>query len=133
MILRAVLVWLVLIGVEFVHGILRTVFLAPYTGDFRARQISVFTGSCLIVGIAYLFARRLRAGNAKSLLFVGILWLVLTVGFEFGFGYFVVGRSWEDLACDYDLARGGLLPIGLVVLALSPLIAARLRDGHPGR
>jgi hypothetical protein len=131
MIGRAVLVWLVLIGAEFIHGILRTLFLAPYTGDFRARQIGVFTGSCLIVGVAYLLVRWLRVRNAKSLLFVGLLWLVLTVGFELGFGHFVVGRSWEDLACDYNLARGGLLPIGLLVLTLSPMIVARLRDGRP--
>jgi len=58
---------------------------------------------------------------------VGMLWLVLTVAFEFSFGHFVFGRSWNNLASDYDLLHGGLLPIGMVVLAFSPVIAARSR------
>ena len=43
---RALLVWLIIIGVETVHGILRGLFLAPLIGDFQARRISVFTGQC---------------------------------------------------------------------------------------
>jgi hypothetical protein len=37
--------WIVLIGVEFIHGALRTIFLVPYVGEFHARQIGVFAGS----------------------------------------------------------------------------------------
>jgi hypothetical protein len=125
---RAVVVWFILIAVEFVHGVLRFIFLVPYVGDFRARQIGVFTGSVLIVAVAYLFIGWLQPAVTKSLMMVGMLWLVLTVAFEFSFGHFVFRRSWNDLASDYDLLHGGLLPIGMVVLAFSPVIAARLRN-----
>ena len=124
---RALVVWLLLIAVEFIHGIFRTIFLVPIVGDFRARQIGVFIGSALILLVAYLFVGWLRAPNTKSLVLVGLLWLVLTVVFEFGFGHFVFRRSWESLGEDYDVPSGGLLPIGLVVLMLSPWIAAWLR------
>jgi hypothetical protein len=126
-------VWLLLITVEVIHGILRTTFLVPVVGDFRARQIGVFIGSALILVVAYLFIGWLKAPSTKSLLFVGLLWLVLTVAFELGFGHFVFGRSWESLGEDYDVPKGGLLPFGLVVLALSPLIAARLRGVKQAR
>src|SRR5438552_474928 len=53
LIARGCAVWLVLIGTESVHGILRTAFLAPRIGDFEARQVAVFTGSLLILAIAY--------------------------------------------------------------------------------
>jgi hypothetical protein len=36
--LRALVVWLVIMGVEFIHGILRTLYLASLVGDFRSRQ-----------------------------------------------------------------------------------------------
>jgi len=49
------------------------------------------------------------------------------LAFEVLFGRFVVGVSWERLAADYNLLEGGLLPIGMLILMLSPLIAARLR------
>jgi len=34
---------------------------------------------------------------------------------------------WSRIASDYDVLRGGLLPIGLLVLTAAPLIAAKLR------
>ena len=52
---------------------------------------------------------------------------MLTLTFEIAFGRFVVHASWARIASDYDLPRGGLLPIGLLVLAAAPLIAAKLR------
>jgi hypothetical protein len=125
--LRALIVWLVIVAVESAHGTLRELLLAPLVGDFRARQISVFTGSLLILGVAYIFVRWMRAGSAGKLLAVGVLWLFLTLIFEFGLGLFVLGYSWERVASDYDLSRGGLMPFGLVLLTLAPLIAARLR------
>lgn len=130
---RALAVWLVLIGVEFVHGVLRAIFLAPLIGDFRARQIGVFVGSGLILVAAYLFAGWLRAPDAKSLMLVGLLWLILTGAFEFLFGHFVFGRSWRSLGEDYDVRKGGLLGFGMAVLALSPWISARLHDSKSDR
>ena len=63
----------------------------------------------------------------SDLLGIGLLWLCLTLAFEFLFGHFVVGAAWERLAADYNLVKGGLLPIGMAVLTLAPLIAAKLR------
>jgi len=133
--LRAFAVWVVLIVVESIHGTLRTLFLAPYVGDFRARQIAVFIGSLLILFVAWLCVRWLvgpqlsstRPASTRRLLLAGVLWLALTLAFEFGAGHYAFGRSWRDLASDYDLAHGGLLPFGMVVLVLAPLIAARLQ------
>jgi hypothetical protein len=58
---------------------------------------------------------------------VGILWLGLTLAFEILFGRFVIGASWERLASDYNVIEGGLLPVGLVFLMLSPWIAGKVR------
>ncbi len=63
-----------------------------------------------------------------SLILVGLVWLVLTLAFELIFGRFVVGLSWERIASDYDVPQGGWLPFGLIVLTLSPLIAAKMRN-----
>lgn len=124
---RALAVWLVLITVEFVHGILRAIFLVPVVGDFAARQFGVATGSVLILLVAYLFVDWLNAPNTKSLFGIGLMWLVLTLAFEFGFGHFVFGRSWANLAEDYDLRQGGMLLLGMIVLGLSPWIGAEMR------
>ena len=127
LLVRALAVWCVLIAVEFIHGTLRTIFLVPVVGDFRSRQIGVFTGSVLILAVAYVLVPWLQANGKRALVLVGILWLVLTVTFEFSFGHFVFGRSWEGVASDYNIFQGGLLPFGLLVLTFSPVIAARIR------
>ena len=99
----------------------------PVVGDFRSQQIGASSGSILLVAIAYLLVPWLHAIENRSLIFVGAFWVVLTVAFEFTLGHFVFGRSWEGLASDYNLFRGGFLLIGMVVLMFSPVIAARLR------
>ena len=126
-VLRALLVWILIIAAETVHGIVRNVALMPMVGDFRARQISVFTGAAIIFSLTYLCVRWIRANSKGQLFLVGALWLVLTLLFEFGLGRFVLKLSWERLTEDYNVAQGGLLPIGLVLLFLSPFLAARLR------
>ena len=68
----------------------------------------------------------MSSGIAARAVAVGIVWLVLTLAFEIAFGRYVVHAPWSRIASDYDLLRGGLLPIGLV-LSMAPLIAARVR------
>jgi len=124
---RAFAVWLVVIVAEILHGIARGVFLVPHVGEFRSNQIGVFTGSIIILAIAVVFVRWIGATRITELLAVGLLWLILTLAFEILFGRFVVGASWERLAADYNVLEGGLLPFGMLVLMLSPLIAGKVR------
>lgn len=125
--LRGLMVWGLIILAESLHGIARTLLLESYIGDFRARQIAVFTGAAIILGIACLFVRWLRAKGIAELIGVGLLWLGLTVAFELVLGGVVLKLSWQRILSDYNLAEGGLLPIGLLILTLSPLLAAKLR------
>jgi hypothetical protein len=127
MLRRALAVWLIIMGAEFIHGILRAVLLAPYVGDFQARQIGVFSGSILIILIACLFVRWIGANTVRTLTYTGFVWLVLTLLFELGFGRFILRLSWQRLLSDYNIVQGGLLPFGMILLTLSPLIVARLR------
>lgn len=124
--LRALAVWVVIAGVEFIHGALRSIFLVPVTGELRSRQIGVFTGALLILIVAWLFIRWVGVAGRGALLRVGLLWLVLMVSFELALGR-LLGRPWDLLFSDYDVTRGGFLAFGMVVLTLSPLIATRLR------
>lgn len=127
MITRAVIVWLIIIVAEFLHGIARALFLAPYVGELRTRQIGVFIGSLIILAIAIASVRWIGAVTKGQLLGVGVLWLILTLSFEILFGKFVMNHSWQRLLSDYNPAEGGLLAIGMLLLMLSPLIAARVR------
>jgi hypothetical protein len=129
--IRSIEVWLVISAAEVIHGVARTVFLQPFVGDFPARQISVFTGSLIIVGIAFLFRRWIGATDLRDCAIVGATWVVLTVGFEIFLGRVVLDLTWERILSDYNIARGGLMLFGLMVMFLAPLIAlktARVSD-----
>jgi hypothetical protein len=129
---RALVVWLVIIAVETIHGILRTLLLVPWIGEFPARQVSVLTGSLLIFGITFLFVRWMTAKTGLQLLAVGMLWVALTLLFEIGLGRLVLNLSWDRLTEDYAITRGGLLGFGLLFMAISPLLAAKLRKSLRG-
>ena len=107
---------------ELVHGIVRALVLTPVVGDFRARQLGVFTGSLLILLIGALTIRWIRTSRANA----PDDWQ--RVGHPHG-GVRDQSRSndGERLGSDYNMLEGGLLPIGFVIMATSPLIAARLR------
>ncbi len=126
-IFRSFAVWLGLIFAEILHGILRGIFLVPLVGEFRSNQIGVFTGSLIILLIAYCAIRWIGVQQTRGLLLIGTIWLLLTVAFEILFGRFVIGLTWDRISSDYDMVHGGLMPIGLVVLLCSPLIVNRLR------
>lgn len=125
--LRAFAVWLVVIGVETVHGVLRTLLLVPLVGDLPARQIGVLIGSLLIFAVAYLFIRWIAVRTKLQFLAVGLLWVVLTVLFEIGLGRLVLGLPWERIIEDYDVTRGGFMGPGLLFMAAAPRLAAWFR------
>ncbi|MBD2465035.1 hypothetical protein H6G89_28930 [Oscillatoria sp. FACHB-1407] len=128
--LKGFIIWLVLMLVESLHGMARMLWLVPRIGDLPARQISLLTGSLLILVITVLFVRWLHASRVSQLIGVGLLWAVLTIGFEIGLGR-MLGYSWERIGSDYNLLKGGFMAFGLVWLTFSPLIAARLRGVLP--
>jgi len=134
---RAFAVWLLMMLIESVHGVLRTMLLAPVVGDFPARQIGVFTGSLLILAVTYLSLGWLRLDWSRLRVAVGIVWAILTLAFEVGLGRFVLGYPWSRLAADYDLAHGGLMVFGLLLMVFAPSIAyafatRRTRSGRRG-
>lgn len=132
LLLRAFAAWLVTIAAETVHGILRTMLLVPLVGDLAARQIGVPIGSCPIFAVACLCVRWIAATTKLRLLGVGLLWAVLTVLFEIGLGRLVLNLPWDWITENDDLTRGGFLGLGLLFMAVSPLLAARIR-GQRGR
>jgi hypothetical protein len=127
-VIRSLAIWLLIICAEIIHGILRAVLLVPMVGEFRSNQIGVFTGSAIIIVIAYFTIRWIGAQRPKETLLVGMIWLVLTFAFEVLFGRFVVRLTWEELLAGYNIADGGLMPLGLLLLLFSPMIASKLRE-----
>lgn len=126
--------WCLMMLLESLHGTLRELLLAPRIGSLPARQLSVFSGALLILATSLALARWLALPSRAACLATGLAWVALTVAFEIALGRLVLGLGWSRILEDYDPARGGLMLLGLAVMALAPLLAARLRGTlQPGR
>ena len=127
MLVRATLIWFAIAAAEVVHGVLRVKYLNRRVGDRRARQIGVFTGSAIIFAIAWWSSPWIGAVTRSDQLGVGLLWLVLMLAFDIGFGRLVFHASWERIASEFEPRRGGLLGFGMTFLFFAPLLIAVLR------
>ena len=74
--------------------------------------------------VAQGLARSKGSFTASQGLYIGVLWLGLTLAFEFTFGRFVQHKSWIELLEAYAFKEGNLWPLVLVVVLLAPLAAA---------
>jgi hypothetical protein len=130
---KAVLAWLVLLVLMFANGTLRVLVLQPRLGEETARQVASLTGLAIVLVASAAFVRFVPEGaTGRQWLGVGLLWLALTLAFEFLFGHFVSGMSWAALLEDYDVRRGRLWVLVLFGTLLGPWACARLRGRRAG-
>ena len=127
MIWKATVVWIAIALVETLHGMLRIRFLNRPVGARRANQVGVLTGSLLILAIGWLTVPWIGVRTTSECLAAGAIWLVLMLVFELVLGHWIFRLSWQRLAAEYDLRKGGFLGLGMLVLFLTPLIMATAR------
>jgi hypothetical protein len=110
-------------------------YLEPEIGSLRARQVGVFAACAPIFGVAWATGRWIGAEDDDGrLLNIGAAWVALTLVFEVSLGVAFVPGWWERMLADYDVASGGLMPLGLMFMSFAPWLAAHLRhrigSGH---
>ncbi|OGR37464.1 MAG: hypothetical protein A2051_07385 [Desulfovibrionales bacterium GWA2_65_9] len=126
--LYATLAWLGFAVLAVALGTLRVLFLEPLTGEPVAHVLGTLAGCALFMAIIYWFVGRfvgrtnLRARG--RLLALGLFWTVLTIAFEFGFGHYVRGLSWQLLLADYNILAGRIWVLVLLTLYAGPRLAA---------
>jgi len=123
--LRAISIWLLIVVAESAQGALRRLVVSP-EADFVVRQASVVTGALVIFAITWVCLRWMRLRTPGEALGVGGLWVALTLLFEVGLGR-LMGLGWDRILADYDLVHGGLMPLGLLAMALTPWAVRRLQ------
>jgi hypothetical protein len=119
---RGLLVWLLMMFGESVLGFLRGAFLVERMGDMPARQAGAVVSILWIYGLTYLTWRWLRLHPPVTRWWLGVCWMVWTLGFEVALGRWVMGGGWELIIRDYDLRQGGLMLPGIILLGLAPYL-----------
>ena len=129
------LFWFPLVLVAIVNGIIRQELIIPISGDLIGHQISTVTFPLLFFGYVWLIARKWVIPTSKQAWMIGLMWLAMTVVFEFGFGHYVMGHPWEKLLHDYNVFEGRLWVVILIATLVLPEMVRRMRKpgaANPG-
>ena len=122
---RGLLVWLIIMLVESIHGVLRGLVLTPRLGEEASSRIGWPIGLLLVLLVSYLAIRWTGLRRTRDLLVLGAIWAVLTAGFEVAVGI-ARGMGNETILAALHPATG-TIPYSALVMFLAPLVAARLR------
>jgi len=124
--IRALAVWSGILVLAVFNGALREFILIPKFGNPAGNILSGTLLSTLILVVGYISLPWIGARRPAGILGIGLGWVALTLVFEFSFGLWQ-GKSWSVMFEAYTFKGGNIWPIVLVVTALAPYLAARLR------
>src|SRR5690242_4676627 len=91
---RYVLAWFVMLLVSIANGTIRDITYGKHIDELAAHQLSTVTSILLLGIVTRVFVRLYPLDSCRQAIFIGLLWMVMTVIFEFLFFHYVGGHSW---------------------------------------
>lgn len=114
--------WFGLMVLAILNGSIRNYLIEPKISELRAHQISCFTGILLFGGFTMIVNRLYPIQTSTQAWTIGILWLFMTIIFEFGFGHYIMKHPWSKLLADYNIIKGRLWLLVLIYTTISPYL-----------
>lgn len=128
MVLRVILTWLLFVPVPVINGFLREKWYKALVGETGAHQIGTLVVSSIFFAYAYFSLRnKVETLTTVQILLIGLVWLIMTVAFEFGIGI-AGGRSWDYMLADYNILKGRIWVLILLVVFFSPIIVKLIKQ-----
>jgi len=125
--LRAFVIWLILVIAAILNGGFRNSFVKPKLGEYAGHVISSVILIFFILAVTYVFINRLKIPHGKKdLLMIGVFWFVLTVLFEFIFGHYVMHQPWDKLFADYNAFEGRVWSFVLLTVLIAPYLCGAI-------
>lgn len=119
--------WFLFMVFAIINAGLRNGVYKPVVGEQAAHQISTIVFMTIILVITYIVLRfsNLNLSN-RDAFFMGSIWLILTIAFEFLAGHYAFGNSWDHLLADYNILKGRIWSLVLVTIFFSPYLTSKL-------
>lgn len=124
---KYILAWAPMVLIAIANGAMREAWYGRRLSELSAHQVSTLIGILLFGIYIWAFMRVWRPESAGQALFIGLIWLGLTIAFEFLFGHYVAGHPWSRLFHDYDILAGRVWAVVLLWVALAPWLFYRLQ------
>lgn len=123
---KYILAWLPMIFIAIANGFFREKFLTNQLNGLQAHQMSSVSMIVLLGIYVWVLFKRWLPESSNQAIIIGLVWLFLTVIFEFLFGYYVAGHSWEKLLRDYNMFQGRIWVLVLIWITIAPYLVYRL-------
>lgn len=123
---KAMALWLLLAMLAVLNGSLRQFLLVSELGPVAGLRLSGLLLAAGILLVTWLTLPWYGPLRSYQYWLIGCVWLVMTLLFEFGFGYFIAHKSWAEMLDAYNMSRGNLWSLVLLATLVSPRLAARL-------
>jgi hypothetical protein len=124
---KAIAIWLIIVVAAVLNGLLREQVLTPLFGTQISLPLSGITLSLIIIVITYYLIPTIGKHRSQVFMFIGLLWVALTLSFEYLFGHFVLGKSWTEINAVFSLEGGNLFVLAVICTASAPWFVAKVR------
>lgn len=124
---KVALIWLGIAVLAVANGFIREFIVAPKFGMQIALPLSGVTLSILVFIAAFYAFGFFGVRNRSTCLLIGAQWVLMTLAFEFLFGHYVAGKPWSVLVQNFNILKGDLFTLVLIVTFLSPYLVGRIR------
>jgi len=128
MLWKYALLWLGLAILGVINGAIRNYVYLDALGELRAHQVSTVVLIILIGIYTWIFNIIWRPETSIQAITIGVIWLALTVIFEFIFGHYVMGHPWSRLFYDYNITQGRIWSLVLIWTLLASFVVYKLRS-----
>jgi hypothetical protein len=125
---KYVLVWIPMLVIAVANGALRQLIFAKVMSELRAHQLSTLIGSLFMGIFIWLIVHIWPPSSGHQALLVGLIWLGLTVAFEFFMGLVLQHRPLAQVLDQYNLFAGRVWVLFLTWITLAPWLFFRLQN-----
>jgi hypothetical protein len=125
---KYVLAWIPMLVIAVANGALRQTIFAKVMSERHAHQLSTLIGSVFMGLFIWLIMHIWPPSSGHQALLVGLIWLGLTVAFEFFMGLVLQHLPLAQVLDQYNLFAGRVWILFLIWITLAPWLFLRFRN-----
>ena len=126
--LKTSMIWMIIALLAILNGIFRESILVTNLGQNTALSMSGIMLCMIVFIVTYISFPLFGKHHALTYFFIGLQWVIMTLLFEFLFGHYVMGKPWSSIFQVFNIMRGNLFIIVLIVSLFSPLLVAKIKN-----
>lgn len=111
--------------IAILNGILREYWFTKKLNELHAHQLSTVTAILFFSIYMWIVMKLWKIESSQQACVIGLLWLSLTISFEFLFGHYIMRNPWSRLLQDYNVFAGRIWVAVLLWIVSAPYLFYR--------